>query len=128
MRGPSQFARAIDAGLTELLHVVRVDGGQPPSRKLGRSPLNPAPEVGHTGFVDSLFRFYGETLARQLPSRQQVAGGANMLEATNVDDEEELEVTTVVARRPLLPNGRETLALGVLVTCLLPVRTGIRVP
>eukprot|EP00969_Alexandrium_andersonii_P084858 3743090-Alexandrium_andersonii.AAC.1 len=55
MRGPSQFAIATNAGLNELLHVAREDGGQPPSRKLGRSSFNPAPEVGHPGFVDSLF-------------------------------------------------------------------------
>eukprot|EP00969_Alexandrium_andersonii_P242778 10724360-Alexandrium_andersonii.AAC.1 len=34
----------------------------------------------------------------------------------------------VVARGPLLPNGREALALGVLVAFLPPVRAGIGMP
>eukprot|EP00969_Alexandrium_andersonii_P131450 5812902-Alexandrium_andersonii.AAC.1 len=53
-------------------------------------------------------------LRSSFPSCRQVMGGTSKLETTDIDDKEELEVMVVVARGPLLPNGLEALALGML--------------
>eukprot|EP00969_Alexandrium_andersonii_P061193 2697409-Alexandrium_andersonii.AAC.1 len=52
---PRELAVARHTRIDKLLHVVRDDGGHPPSRQLGDRLLNLATEIRDPGGVDTLF-------------------------------------------------------------------------